>query len=240
MGHYTDDGRSKYSDGGWTPLNPPQNAKSSAQSRTNESQSGRSEPRSEQTAQSEGTPARQFRSQSPTLDSSSLQGRAADWNSTHEQLNRDFSARGREKSVRKTTAPGGTVSTHSGVDNNDWVRPQASGKGLRDSEVSDSSLVHLAAGNGSSRSAVNGHDSASVAEGRIAAVMSGRALVNDDKRQSRPKKRGGASGAGKETGVIRRPATRKKLKPTGRESNSPHGINLSHRQYGIAASTASR
>lgn len=91
----TDDGWSKYNDGGWAPVDPPQNAQSSAQSRASENQSGRTEPRSEQAAQPEGTPTRQSRSQSPTLDASSSQGKAADWNSTHEQLNRDFSARGK-------------------------------------------------------------------------------------------------------------------------------------------------
>jgi hypothetical protein len=91
----TDDGWSKYSDGGWTPVGPPQNAKSSAQSQINENQSSRPGPRLEQAAQPEGMPTHQLRSQSSTFDASSPQGRASDWNSTHEQLNHDFSARSR-------------------------------------------------------------------------------------------------------------------------------------------------
>jgi hypothetical protein len=90
----TDDGWSKYSDGGWTPVDPTHNLKSGTQPVSSESQASRAEARSEQSAQVPDTAARQSPTRSAaTPQASSPERGASNWDATHEQLDRDFSAR---------------------------------------------------------------------------------------------------------------------------------------------------
>src|SRR5262249_55794936 len=76
-------------DGSWTPVDPQQNV----QSKSSGSQVSSTQTQSRQATQPDGT-ARQTRSQSSTTPSPrSSQGGSGNWDSTRDQLDRDFSAR---------------------------------------------------------------------------------------------------------------------------------------------------